>query len=163
MAPGARVANAWAARIGFLLLATSLLLPWWVVTNEVADGTAVSESLWTRGSEVQAGWTWVTLALAGAALLLLFVRVAAGSWRHEPASWRRDLAIALLLALGALGSAWMWPRDLPFWGTLDFTLDDMRFVLVGRPGIGWWLAALASLLVAGELAQDLRQARRPEG
>jgi hypothetical protein len=152
------VAQGWAARAAFFLLATSLLLPWWTATNPLSEGTIASETLWSRGPEVVAAWTWVTLALAAPAVVLLFVRVAAASWRHEPRSWRRDLAVCLGLCAGALASAWRWPRDLPFWGTLDFTLEGMRFVLVGRPGLGWWLAAIAAALVAVELLLSRRAA-----
>lgn len=148
-----------AAGAAFLLLATSLLLPWWVVSNRVAGSKTPLAAVFPFGSSqgIVHPWAqWVTAGLVGVALVLLFLRVASRAWAHEPATWRRDLALAAFAILLALASGMLWPdRDaqggLPFWGGRTFLLDNAtgeELVIVANPGLGWWLAAVSGGLVA---------------
>jgi hypothetical protein len=142
------------AFVAFLLLVTALLLPWWRVTLD--DGTIASrydfrafqpDEPWTTG------WApWVTGILAAAAAVLLFVRLAAGSHLHEPASWRRDLAVAAGLVAAAVVSCLFWPEAIPsFWGGRTYHLANTTgpdTTETAMPGLGWWLALVAT----GQLA-----------
>ncbi|HEX2066429.1 MAG TPA: hypothetical protein VHI93_06405 [Candidatus Thermoplasmatota archaeon] len=148
-----------AAGAAFLLLATSLLLPWWVVSNRVAGSKTPLAAVFPLGSSqgIVHPWAqWLTAALVAVAILLLFLRVASRAWAHEPAVWRRDLAIAAAAILLALASGMLWPDGdaqggMPFWGGRTFLLDNAtgeELAIVANPGLGWWLAAVAAALVA---------------
>jgi hypothetical protein len=144
-----------AAGAAFLLLATALLLPWWVVSNRTPGSTTVLAAVLPFGSDQGIAHRWAQLATAaavGVALVLLFVRVASRAWVHEPNAWRRDLAIAAFLVLLALASGMLWPLEVPFWGGRTYLLDNAtgtELTIVANPGLGWWLAAAAGALVGG--------------
>lgn len=141
------------ALAAFLLAVTALLLPWWRLT--VDDGTFVT-TLDVRAFRPEPPATttwapWLTGGLAAAAALLLFVRLAANSHVHEPASWRRDLAVAAGLLVTAAASCLLWPAAVPsFWGGRTYTDPGtgVTNVETAIPGLGWWLALLAAALVA---------------
>jgi hypothetical protein len=143
-----------AAGAAFLLLTTALLLPWWVVSNRDPGGTTVLASVHPLGGDQGIVHHWAqltTTALVGAAIVLLFIRVASRAWAHEPQTWRRDLAIAALLVLLALASGMLWPNEIPFWGGRRYLLDNAtgaELTIVANPGLGWWLAAVAGTVVA---------------
>jgi hypothetical protein len=153
--PPLRVRRAgFAAGAAFLLLATGLLLPWWVVSNRTAAAAtplaAVAPFDWGQAIARHLSQLATIVAVA-LALLLLFVRVASRAWAHEPRVWRRDVGIAALLTFAALLSGLAWPADFPFWGGRTYLLDnatDERLTIVANPGLGWWLAALAFLALA---------------
>jgi hypothetical protein len=129
------------AAAGFILLATSALLPWWTVrlTEDGQLTDRVDLQLWDRHTIARTALQWASGILVAAALLALFVRIAAGSWRHEPPSWRRDLALALAAVAVALVLAWLWPTGDPrFWDTTTAAVDGVRLVEKSRPGLGWW-------------------------
>jgi hypothetical protein len=151
------------AFVAFLLLVTALLLPWWLITLD--DGTTEARGEF-HAFRPQEPWTtsfgpWLTGILAGAAVALLFVRLAAGSHLHEPASWRRDLAVAAGLVAAAVASCLLWPAAVPwFWG--DRTHVDPEGIgpattESAMPGLGWWLALLA-LALTGLAAWKTRRA-----
>jgi hypothetical protein len=152
--PSLRLRRAgFAAGAAFLLLATALLLPWWVVSNRTAETRTVLESVYPLGGDngIVHHWAQVTTAvLLGVAIVLLFVRVASRGWAHEPRAWRRDLALAALFVLLALASGMLWPNELPFWGGRTFLLDNTtgeELAIVANPGLGWWLAAAGGLVL----------------
>ncbi|HUR25782.1 MAG TPA: hypothetical protein VM327_07205 [Candidatus Thermoplasmatota archaeon] len=141
------------ALLAFFLSATALLLPWWRVT--LADGQTATAVADFRLFRPEAPWTtewapWLTGFLVVAAVLLLFVRLAAGSHLHEPASWRRDLAIATGLLGAAIASALLWPDAVPsFWGGRTYQYENVTgpsTTETAMPGLGWWLALVATLL-----------------
>lgn len=138
----------------FLLALTALWLPWWRVSWD--DGATVVRdgvSAFRPEPPLTTAWgPWLTGALAAAAALLLFVRLAAGSRVQEPASWRRDLAVAAGLLLLAAASCLLWPRAVPsFWGGRTYALGNATgppTTETAMPGLGWWLALLAAALSA---------------
>lgn len=141
--------------VAFLLLITAAWLPWWVVTWKDEAGQVydrVSVGLFQDGgAAAHQAATMVTGVLLLGTIVLLFVRLAARSWVHEPTSWRRDITIALFLQAAALASALFWPQGVPsFWGGRTFGLEDAEgtFTETALPGLGWWLALLACLLQA---------------
>jgi hypothetical protein len=158
--PALRLRRAGLAAGGaFLLLATALLLPWWVVSARVLGSTTQAAAVYPLGSSQDLVFRWAqlaTAALAGLAIVLLFVRVASRAWVHEPRVWRRDLAIAAALVVLALASGMLWPRPdttdgLGFWGGRTYLLDNATGTqeeVVATPGLGWWLAAVAAVLLA---------------
>jgi hypothetical protein len=138
----------------FLLTVTALLLPWWRVT---LDDGSMSASEDFRVFRPEEPWTtswapWVTGLLAAAAALLLFIRIAGNSHLHEPASWRRDLAVAAGLLAAALASCLLWPDIVPsFWGGRTYQYDNVTgpaTTETAMPGLGWWVAFVALLLAA---------------
>jgi cytochrome bd-type quinol oxidase subunit 2 len=136
----------------FLLAATALLLPWWQVTLD--DGTFVDRYTFRAFQPVEP-WTtawapWLTGLLAAAAIALLFLRLAANSHEHEPASWRRDLSLATGLLAAAVASCLLWPNIVPsFWGGRTYTVaTGPPTTETAMPGLGWWLALVATLLAA---------------
>ena len=139
----------------FLLAVTSALLAWWRVTWASAGGAIRDDVRLFRPEEpLTTSWgPWLTGALVVAAVLLLFVRIAARSERHEPPSWRRDLGVAAGLLGAALASCLLWPAAIPsFWGgrTLaNETITDGANATTetAMPGLGWWLALVAVLLL----------------
>jgi hypothetical protein len=139
------------AVLAFLLVATALLLPWWRIAWE-SGGLEVRDDVRAFRPEepLTTAWApWVTGLLAAAAALLLFVRVAADSDRHEPATWRRDLGVAAGLLLLACASCLLWPADIPaFWGGRTYTADDVSVTETAMPGLGWWIALVAAALAA---------------
>jgi hypothetical protein len=153
--PALRLRRAGAAGgAAFLLLATSLLLPWWVVSNRAPGSATVLAAVYPLGSGQGIVHPWAqvsTGAVVGAPIVLLFVRVASRAWAHEPAAWRRDIAIAALLVLAALASGMLWPTEIPFWGVRTYVLDNgtgAQLDIIGNPGLGWWLAAVACSVLA---------------
>lgn len=138
----------------FLLALTALWLPWWRVSWD--DGaTVVHDGVSAfRPEPLTTAWgPWLTGALAAAAALLLFVRLAAGSRTHEPKAWRRDLAVAAGLLLAAVLSCLLWPaaETVPsFWGGRTYSAGNATGPSVtetAMPGLGWWLALLAAALL----------------
>jgi hypothetical protein len=138
----------------FLLTLTALWLPWWRVSWD--DGaTMVRDDVAAFRPEppLTTAWgPWLTGIVAVAAALLLFVRLAAGSRTHEPASWRRDLAVASALLVAALLSCLLWPSAaMPsFWGGrtyVDANATGPSTTETAMPGLGWWLALLAAILL----------------
>ena len=138
----------------FLAGVTSLLLPWWRVTWS-SGGAAIRDDVRAFRPEapLTTGWApWATGILVAAALALLFVRSAGRSDRHEPASWRRDLAVAAVLLVAATASCLAWPADVPsFWGGRTYTVENVTTEVTetAMPGLGWWLGLLAAALLAG--------------
>ena len=160
--PRLRTANRLAVA-AFFLAATALLLPWWTLTAElggVSGELAPPVGLWGPDAQlVKTDMVWLTVALLAAALILLFVRVAAASWRHESAAFRRDSAIATLLLAAACASAWFWPVEFPFWAMRTYT-DNVTgdpTLVIGTPGLGWWLAAVAAAFCASGWFVSRRQ------
>lgn len=141
------------ALAAFFLLVTALLLPWWRLT--VDDGTTASR-LEVRAFRPSVPATtewgpWLTGVLAAATAGLLFVRLAGNSHVHEPASWRRDLAMGAALAFAAAASCLLWPAEVPsFWGGRTYTDPGtgVSNVETATPGLGWWVALLAAALLA---------------
>lgn len=144
----------------FLLAITSLLLSWWRVTWD-----RVGEDVRPFRPEppLTTSWApWLTGILVALAIVLLFVRIAARSDRHEPAIWRRDLGIAALLMATAVLSALLWPADVPaFWGGRTYRVENVTTTVTetARPVLGWWvaLAATALLALARRMAWPLRE------
>lgn len=148
---------AFLAGAAMLLQVTALFFDWWVATNHTY-GFTVGFGLWSASEELRPHAQAGTLLLAIASIPLLFIRVAARSIEHEPPAWRRDVAIAAGLMAAALASCWLWPPDMPFWGSVTFPSDGglEEQVVHGRPGLGWWTSLVALLLAAW----GLRLARR---
>jgi hypothetical protein len=138
----------------FLLALTALLLPWWRVAWDDGLTTARDDVAPFRPEPpLTTEWgPWLTGALAAAAALLLFIRVAGGSRTHEPHAWRRDLAVAAGLLAAAVLSCLLWPAAVPsFWGGRTYALEDgsgPATTETAMPGLGWWLALLATLAAA---------------
>lgn len=162
--PALRRANRFAVA-AFFAAVTSLLLPWWGLTaslGRVSGELVPAVRLWGGDATVTNGWAvWSSTGLVVAAGLILFIRVAAASWRNEPASFRRDVAIAAVLLLASCAVAWLWPLEFPFWGTrsyLDNVTGDPSEV-TGSPLVGWLLAAVAATLcaVSGFASKRTRQ------
>jgi hypothetical protein len=134
----------------FLLALTALWLPWWRVSWD--DGATVLRdgvSAFRPEPPLTTSWgPWLTGVLAAAAALLLFVRLAAGSRTQEPASWRRDLAVAAALLGAAALSCLLWPEGVPsFWGGRTYSAGNATgpsTTEAAMPGLGWWLAILAA-------------------
>ena len=154
------------ALAAFFLAATALLSPWWQVTLD--DGTFV-ERFSFRAFQPVEPWTttwapWLTGLLAAAAIGLLFLRLAANSHEHEPASWRRDLVVATALLAAAVASCLLWPDTVPsFWGGRTYSSPTGPATTeTAMPGLGWWLAGTATIL-AGLSSWKSRQAQASEG
>lgn len=154
----------------FLLTLTSLLLAWWRVTWD-AGGPSVPDDVRPFRPEppLTTEWgPWLTGGLVVVAAMLLFVRIAARSERHEPPLWRRDLAVAAVLLAAALASALLWPAEVPsFWGGRTYTdnlTDGEPTTEVASPGLGWWtaLVAMLLLLLARRLARPPRANQAPD-
>lgn len=134
----------------FVLWLAALPSPWWAGTNhtEGAAPFTVSVYLWdhpdpdvdgARGDLVRG-----TGLLALVPLPLLFIRLAGNSIRHEPRSWRRDVAIAGIAMLAALASVAFWPVGLPFLGQTVFpAVEGIASQRIDTyPAFGWWLGLL---------------------
>jgi hypothetical protein len=154
--------RAWAF-LAFLLAVTALLLPWWRVT---LDDGAIAYRFDFRAFQPAEPWTtswapWLTGVLAAAAALVLFVRLAANSHEHEPASWRRDLVVSAALLGGAVASCLLWPDAVPsFWGGRTYHLANTTgpsTTETASPGLGWWLAVVATGLAALAAGASRRQ------
>jgi hypothetical protein len=157
--PGARSSARWAIAT-FLVGTTLLAIPfsWWRVTYTVEnlEGADVADTrLWSGAEPMAHPWaTILTGCLLAAAMLLLFVRLAARSFRLEPAAWRRDVAVATLLLVATLASTLLWPADVPtFWGGRTYTIDDPGWTggavtEVAMPVWGWWFAVVATACAA---------------
>ncbi|MEK6974886.1 MAG: hypothetical protein AABY18_00925 [Candidatus Thermoplasmatota archaeon] len=139
----------------FLLAATSLLLAWWRVTwSSGASALRDDVRLFRPEEPLTTAWgPWLTGAVVAVTLVLLFVRIAARSDRHEPTTWRRDLGVAVVLLALALASCMLWPADVPsFWGgrTYEGNITAGEPVTeTAMPGLGWWVALTAALLLGG--------------
>lgn len=142
----------------FLALLSSLWLPWYLVHNVAPDGTVfetLDAGLFRPAAVAEPLLVHAAGVLVVAAALLLFVRVAGQSWRHEPHLWRRDLRNATALVAGALVLAVFWPDAYPsFWGTLHYTTDAGDATVRTLPGLGWWLGVLALVLSGGATLAD---------
>ena len=152
------------AFVAFLLAVTAILLPWWRVTLD-DGGTTPPSSGDFRVFRPEEPWTttwapWLTGFLVVAAALVLFVRLAANSHEQEPASWRRDLAIATGLLAAAVASALLWPDAVPsFWGGRTYHYENVTgpdTTETAMPGLGWWVALVAAVL-AGLASWKSRQ------
>jgi amino acid transporter len=150
------------ATLAFILLVTSILLPWWTVRVEQGgeQSDRVDLQLWDSHVIARESLMRAALVAVGVAVLMLFVRVAAASWKHEPDKWRRDLAIVLGLATVAVILPFFWPTGMPdFWNTIHARVGEDKVVETARPGLGWWTCLLAVVLLgAARLA-----ARIPHG
>lgn len=137
---------------GFLLAVTSGLLAWWRVAW-TSGGTTLRDDvrLFRPEEPLTTAWgPWLTGLLAAAAAVLLFVRIAARSERHEPPAWRRDVGVAAGLLGAALLSCLLWPADVPaFWGGRTYTAENVttQVTETAMPGLGWWVAFAAALLL----------------
>lgn len=139
-----------------LFVVTSLWLPWWRITLTVegAEGGLVTDThLWNGSAPEANGWaTIVTGILVVAALLVLFVRLAARSFRMEPPAWRRDLTAVVFILVLALASTLLWPAEFPsFWGGRTTVYEDGSFpptTETAMPALGWWMAVLAGACAA---------------
>ena len=153
--------------IAFFALATSLLLPWWVVSDRVGAVDTVAGTVFPFGSGQGVTSAWAQLLtglLVAGAGVWLFVRVASRARVHEPATWHRDLGLqAALVALG-LASAWLWPKEWVFWGTQRVAFGnqtgDGTLLIATNPGLGWWvgLVGLAFLAWAWWMSRPLASA-----
>ncbi len=147
------------APVALFLFITSLWLPWWLVRWTDASGFRYDQTavrLFGSGQAVAHGeGPWVTGSLLVLATIVLFIRVAAKSWYHEPGAWRRDLWAAFGFGAAALASTLAWPSGVPhFWGGQRYALANdtaQSFTETALPGLGWWVAVLATL-VAGAAA-----------
>lgn len=155
--PALRRANRFAIA-AFLAAVTSLLLPWWGLTASLGDvsGDLVPAiRLWSADPQVAHPWAvWLSTGLVVAACVLLFVRVAGASWRHEPVSFRRDVALAAIFLVASCAAAWLWPVEFPFWGMRTYT-DNVTgdpSVVTGSPLLGWWMAVVAACLAVASRA-----------
>ena len=141
------------APLAFLLLVTSVWLPWWGVRNEVAgEGrTAVAVRLFQDHPEVVHGLTLTSGVLVAAGVLLLFVRTAGKSWHYEPRSYRRDLFVAFGLVAAGLLLTVYWPEAHGFWSTRAYEVEADNGTLVyyekALPLGGWWIAAVGAVCV----------------
>ncbi len=158
---------AFVAVVAMILQVTALFLTWWVInfrdaTTEMAYGSA---SLFGGdGGVADRAAVWATSVLAVAPVPILFIRAAAASWRHEPATWRGNLLACLIIMALALASALFWPVDLPFfWGGRNYTDAGTGHVysITAYPGLGWWVSLVAASCVA--LALWLSRAGRNPG
>lgn len=142
------------AVLAFLLAVTALLLPWWRVAweSDQAEGAEVRDDVRAFRPEepLTTSWApWLTGLMAAAAAGLLFLRVAADSHLHEPATWRRDLGVAAGLLLLACASCLLWPAAVPsFWGGRTYTDGGVSVTETAMPGLGWWVALAAAGLAA---------------
>jgi len=136
---------------GFVLAVTSLLLPWWGATW-TASGTTVRDPIAPFRPDPQLTTTWGPWAsgiLAGLAALVLFVRLAGQSHRHEPPAWRRDLVVSAILLAAAAALCLLWPSGVPaFWGGRTYASNGTAptIVEVEMPLLGWFVALAAALL-----------------
>lgn len=154
------------AIVAFLALVTSLLLPWWAVTWD--DGQVASRDsvrVFDPEPPLTTSWgPWLTGALVGAAALVLFVRIAARSDVHEPATWRRDLGIAAGVVFAAVASALLWPEGVPsFWGGRTYSVENVTTQVseTTMPMLGWWVALVAALVLAWAFAAAQRTLPKP--
>ncbi len=144
------------APVALFLFITSIWLAWWTVRWEDATGFRYEEvgvRLFGSGHEVAHNQApIVTGVLVALGTLILFIRVAAKSWHHEPHLWRRDLWAAFGFGAAALVSVLWWPAEVPaFWGGRTYELvndTSQHFTETALPGLGWWVALLATGLTA---------------
>lgn len=147
-----RQSRAWAL-VAWLLAATSLWLPWWRIRFRDLAGNVIDEAHLRHFQDgapfAETGAIVLTGILVGIALLVLFIRLAARSWLHEPGQWLRDLVVVTSLLIAALLSTWGWPAGESvapsFWGGVEFTHNQTgdSFSVQATPGLGWWTAAVA--------------------
>lgn len=153
-APDGLRRSRWWAIAAFLLLLTSVWLPWWLVRYE-SQGVRYDASAAGLFAPVvpvsnEAG-PFATGILVVAILLWLFVRVAGRSWLYEAPAWRRDMAIISGATVLALGSAFAWPDEVPaFWRSHEYALANATgtFTEEALPGLGWWSALVAAVCLA---------------
>lgn len=142
-----RVLAFWA----FVLALTALWLPWWQA-SWAAAGTVVRDPIhpFRPDPQLTTVWgPWASGVLAAVAALLLFVRLAASSHRHEPAAWRRDLVLSAVLLAAAAVLCLLWPSGVPsFWGGRTYAVNGTGPAVVETemPALGWWVVLVAALL-----------------
>jgi hypothetical protein len=145
---------AFLAGIAMILQITALFLAWWVINYRDGSSSLVYGSAGLFGADggvANPAAVWATTVLAVVPVPILFVRVAAASWKHEPQAWRGSLLACGVLMFAALASALAWPRDLPFfWGGRDYVdiQTGLAYSITANPGLGWWLSLAALLAVA---------------
>ena len=143
----------------FVLWLAVFPAPWWGWTNhpEGAAPFGGAVHLWDHPDPEVDGLRGDVVRLTGllalAPLPLLFIRLAGNSIRHEPRSWRRDVAIAGIAMLAALASVVFWSADLrqvPFMGSVTFPAAEgipaQRIDMY--PAFGWWLGLLSLALLS---------------
>jgi len=140
------------AGLAFFLLVTSVFLAWWVVTGRTADSNGSLASVYPLlPDENVHHWAQVlTVVLLGVLVAWLFVRLASRARVHEPGAWHRDLGAHVSLGVATLASGMLWPVELPFWGGRTYLLDNAtgeQVTVVANPGLGWWVAVVAILLL----------------
>lgn len=137
--------------LALLAQVTALFLPWWVLTYSDAESEQRlgDVSLWTPGELAEPLAVRFTLVMAVLGLPILLVRIAAASWQHEWAKWRRDLLMVASTQLVALAACSFWPIEFPFWGLQERMSEftGTPYFVEGMPGLGWWLMAVALGLV----------------
>jgi hypothetical protein len=129
-------------------------MAWWTTSYKSTGGTTYPGervSVFTAQQDVvHASWVWASLACTGVAIILLGLRLAARSWYHEPATWRRDMIVAGVLLVASAALVSQWPVDIPFWGSHTFAAENTTIaqetVGAGAPGLGWYTAILSGLL-----------------
>lgn len=141
-----------------LLLAASMVSPWYVVKHRGADGTLLDSTgvpLFRTADPPDLTRPWAPLGtglLAAAALAILATHVAGREWRYNPSRWRTALTASLALGGLAVLSTLMWPNVVPhFWGSDTYEVGAGaagRFTEAAMPGWGWWAAAGACALLA---------------
>lgn len=140
------------AIVALLAAVTSFWLPWWRLTYADTQPYSVTDAGLFRASEATTAWgPTASGVLMAAACGLLFLRLAARSWFHEPPVWRRDLAIAAGLAAAGVLLAIAWPEAVPhFWGgrTFEDEAAGARFTETAMPVLGWWCGVVAALSAA---------------
>lgn len=156
------------AAAAFLLAATALLLPWWAL--ELDDGQVRQRDAvrpFRPEPPLTTEWgPWLSGLLAAAAVLVLFVRLAAASHLHEPDRWRRDLAVAAAFLGAAAAAALLWPAGVPwFWGGRTHHDPDTGLSVTesAAPLLGWWLALVAAVLALLAWTAARREGREEPG
>lgn len=136
----------------FLLLLTSVWLPWWLVRYE-GQGVRYDQAavgLFSPQAPLSTQVPYLTAALVIAVAAWVFVRVAGRSIIYEPPAWSRDLWIQSGVLGAALVSCLFWPDQVPaFWGGRTYELANATgaFSELAMPALGFWCAFLAFVLL----------------
>lgn len=139
------------ATAGLLLLATSLLLPWWEVAYTGVNGTpygADRARLYSAPKDLVQPWAnFGTGLLLVGALVVLFLRLAGREWRYSMPAWRKALSLGVVLSALAFVSALAWPKAVPwFWGGRTYAAEGLTET--ARPMWGWWVCGVGLLCLA---------------